>query len=77
MTEQTKTRHTPLGQIPVEWPVLCIRDVGRVNCYYLGRQYRLKVVEHGNQQMKLIGRYLRVFVADRKDKRKVAERVQL
>lgn len=45
--------------------------------YYLGRQYRLKVVEDNDQRVKLTGRYLHVFVADPRDKQKVADRLQL
>lgn len=45
--------------------------------YYLGRQYRLKVIEDRNQRVKLIGRYLHAFVSDPSDKGKVAERLQL
>ena len=45
--------------------------------YYLGRQYRLKLVEDRHQRVKLIGRYLHVFAADPTDKKKVADRLQL
>lgn len=39
--------------------------------YYLGRQYRLKVVESQEDQVKLKGQYIYVFVADKQDKKKI------
>lgn len=45
--------------------------------YYLGRQYRLKVVQDASPRVRLIGRYLHVFVDDPSDGDKVAGRLQL
>jgi predicted metal-dependent hydrolase len=42
---------------------------------YLGRQYRLKVVQGEKQPAKLIGRYLRVQVPDKKDAQGVKKAV--
>lgn len=38
---------------------------------YLGRQYRLKVVEDGSETVKLVGRYLRVFTRRPADRHRV------
>ncbi len=38
------------------------------NVFYLGRQYRLKVIK-GTQSVKLIGKYLRLSTPDKEDKR--------
>jgi len=43
---------------------------------YLGRQYRLKVVEGESQPAKLSGRYLRVWTLDRNDKEGVKKCVE-
>lgn len=42
---------------------------------YLGRQYRLKVQQGGRQPAKLMGRFLRVWVEDKKDARSVKKAV--
>lgn len=53
------------------------RYVSGENHYYLGRQYRLRVMEDRNQGVKLVGRYLYVCVTDPGDRTKVADRLQL
>ncbi len=45
--------------------------------YYLGRQYRLKVLKGKKAEVKLIGRFLKVWVPDKADTAKIAERVEL
>lgn len=45
--------------------------------YYLGRQYRLKIETGPKTDAKLIGRHLRVTVANPADTGKIADRVQL
>lgn len=40
--------------------------------YYLGRQYRLKVIEAQEESVKLKGRYINVSVTDRGDRQRVA-----
>ena len=42
---------------------------------YLGRQYRLKVIQGHDQPAKLIGRFLRVWVEDKNDTRSVRNTV--
>ena len=42
---------------------------------YLGRQYRLKVQQGGRQEAKMRGRFLRVWVEDKKDARSVKKAV--
>jgi predicted metal-dependent hydrolase len=44
------------------------------NIYYLGRQYRLKV-EKGEKNVKLAGKYLWVFVPDRRMKKEIEQLV--
>ena len=39
--------------------------------YYLGRQYRLKVVKSDKNGVKLIGRYFYIYTNDRKNKKRV------
>lgn len=39
--------------------------------YYLGRQYRLKVIESRNEAVKLRGGYLEIYVAQKDDRRRV------
>lgn len=39
--------------------------------YYLGRQYRLKVIESKEEQVKLKGQYIYIFVADKTNQIKV------
>ncbi|MDR4496350.1 MAG: M48 family metallopeptidase [Candidatus Scalindua sp.] len=41
--------------------------------YYLGRQYRLKVVKSDKDDVKLIGRYFTIYTADRSNKKMVKE----
>lgn len=43
---------------------------------YLGRQYRLKLYESNEEKVKLIGRYLRVFTAQKGDREKVKRLVR-
>jgi predicted metal-dependent hydrolase len=45
--------------------------------YYLGRQYRLKVVQAATGDAKLIGRYLYVFTPETDNAKKIGERVEL
>ena len=41
--------------------------------YYLGRQYRLKVVKSNKNEVKLIGRYFYIYTNNRNDKEKIKE----
>lgn len=41
--------------------------------YYLGRQYRLKVVKSDKNDVKLIGRYFYIYTTDRNNKKMVKE----
>lgn len=43
--------------------------------YYLGRQYRLKVIQDNTESVKLIGRFLRVQVRDRSNTDRIKELV--
>ncbi len=41
--------------------------------YYLGKQYRLKVIESHQEQAKMQGRYINVYVKNRDDRNRVEE----
>lgn len=43
--------------------------------YYLGRQYRLKVFRANDETVKLIGRFIRVYVKDRNNTERIEELV--
>lgn len=57
----------PEKAIQPEW-------VSGENIYYLGRQYRLKILA-GDPYVKLSGKYLNVTVNDKEDKKKIADLV--
>lgn len=41
--------------------------------YYLGRQYRLKVIKDGSETVKLVGPYIRIFTKDRHNVERIRE----
>lgn len=45
------------------------------NIYYLGRQYRLKLIEGNDNEVKLAGKFLNVIVLNKEDKKKIADLV--
>lgn len=57
----------PEKRVEPEW-------VSGENIFYLGRQYRLKVLI-GEPDVKLVSKYLNVTVKDKEDKRKIADLV--
>lgn len=44
--------------------------------YYLGRQYRLKIIKNNEKSVKLIGKYLTVSTPDKDDQRSIKSQVE-
>lgn len=51
------------------------RYIGGETHLYLGRQYRLKVIENSKNKVRLIGKFLEVYTEDKKDIQKTKEQV--
>lgn len=47
--------------------------ISRETHYYLGRQYRLKVVKSDKKEVKLTGKYFYIYTTDRNNKKKIKE----
>lgn len=58
-------------------PLLTKRQyVSGENCYYLGRQYRLKVRKNSEQSVKLIGKYINVYTPYVNDSNEIKKLLQ-
>lgn len=44
--------------------------------YYLGRQYRLKVINHSKKDVKLLGKFLTVYTPDRENQKVIKNQVE-
>lgn len=58
-------------------PLLTKRQyVSGENCYYLGRQYRLKIHKNSEQSVKLIGKYINVYIPYVNDSNEIKKLLQ-
>jgi len=53
-------------------PIMPPREyVGGETHYYLGRQYRLKLIQHAEQKVRLLGRFFEIYLPDTYNKQRV------